>query len=228
MLVVLACAPAASAREFTTGTSGVDVEHFQERLAELGYLPKSGVSGTFDEGTWHAVVAFQGWQGLTVDGVASGRTRRVLRNATRPRPSSKQDGFEIHLRAQTLLIVRNGRTSRAIHVSTGSGGLTPPGRFTIYSKQVMSWSKPFKTWLPLAQYFNGGIALHQYFSVPAFPASHGCVRMPSDEADVVWRAGEVGMRIWVEEENKVFNISEATRRKERKKVAAHVLSVIAL
>jgi lipoprotein-anchoring transpeptidase ErfK/SrfK len=60
----------------------------------------------------------------------------------------------------------------------------------------MSWSRPFHAWLPLAQYFVGGDALHEYPDVPAYPASHGCVRMPSDDAPAVWDFGRIGMRVW--------------------------------
>jgi hypothetical protein len=224
---MLAVAPAASARPLELGSSGVDVRHLQQRLAELSFLPDSAASGQFDQRTWHAVVAFQGWQGIPPDGVAAGNTRRMLRRATLPQPSSRDDGFEIHLRAQVLLIVRNGTTRRAIHVSTGSGDRTPHGHFSVYSKQVMSWSKPFKTWLPLAQYFVGGIAMHQYFSVPAYAASHGCVRLPADEANVVWSKGEVGDRVWVTTDNRIVNIS-VRQLKRRAKVRAHVLRVMSL
>jgi N-acetylmuramoyl-L-alanine amidase len=31
-------------------------------------------------------------------------------------------------------------------------------------------------WYPM--YFKGGFAIHGYPSVPAYPASHGCVRIP--------------------------------------------------
>jgi lipoprotein-anchoring transpeptidase ErfK/SrfK len=61
----------------------------------------------------------------------------------------------------------------------------------------MSWSVPFQTWMPYAQYFLGGYAMHEYPSVPAYPASHGCVRLPAEEAPAAWRFGRVGMRVWV-------------------------------
>ena len=32
-------------------------------------------------------------------------------------------------------------------------------------------------------YFNGGIAVHGLASVPAYPASHGCARIPMDIAN---------------------------------------------
>jgi cell wall hydrolase len=211
MLAILAFAPPASARRLAVGMHGVDVEHLQERLAQLSYLPKDGASGQFDERTWHAVVAFQGWQGIAPDGLAGDTTRQALRRASPPLPASGADGLEVHLLAQVLLIVRHGHTTRAVHVSTGAGGRTPPGHFSISSRSPMSWSKPFQTWLPLAQYFNGGIALHQYPSVPAFPASHGCVRIPLDDAQVVWDAGEVGMRLWVTDDDQTIRIKAIAR-----------------
>jgi hypothetical protein len=35
-----------------------------------------------------------------------------------------------------------------------------------------------------------------YPEVPAYPASHGCVRVPEAEAARVWRFGRIGMRVW--------------------------------
>jgi peptidoglycan hydrolase-like protein with peptidoglycan-binding domain len=193
----LALAPAASARRLTVGMNGLDVRHLKSDLADRGYLPRGAVSKDFDQRTWHAVVALQGWQGLSRDGVAGPRTRKALKVAVRPVPSSTRSGIEIHVRAQVLLIVRNGRTRRAVHVSTGAGDRTPYGHFGVYSRQRMSWSRPFQTWMPFAQYFSGGYAMHEYPNVPAYAASHGCVRLPAQETRVVWRYGHVGERVWV-------------------------------
>ena len=38
------------------------------------------------------------------------------------------------------------------------GTPTPPGSYSVFSKQVRSWSVPFQVWLPYASYFVGGIA----------------------------------------------------------------------
>lgn len=195
--VVLGATPAASARTLSLGSHGVDVRHAQADLATLGYLPANAVTGTYDLRTWHAVAALQGWQGLSRDGVLGRRTRRALRKAKRPVPSSGAPGLEIHIRAQVLLVVRGGRTVRAIHVSTGAGDRTPYGKFKVYSRQRMSWSRPFQTWMPFAQYFNGGYAMHEYPVVPAYAASHGCVRLPAQESRTVWRYGKVGERVWI-------------------------------
>jgi lipoprotein-anchoring transpeptidase ErfK/SrfK len=46
--------------------------------------------------------------------------------------------------------------------------------------------------MPYAAYFNGGIAAHEYPYVPAYPASHGCVRLPEGDAERVWRFVDTG------------------------------------
>jgi len=39
-------------------------------------------------------------------------------------------------------------------------------------------------WRP--KFFTGGIALHGSASVPAFPASHGCVRVSNGAMNWIW------------------------------------------
>jgi hypothetical protein len=178
------------------GSRGAAIRELQANLARLTYLPYSDVDGVFGTQTWHAVVAFQGWSGLSRDGIVGPRTRGALSHARAPAPWSRATGFEIHLPQQVLLLVRGGRVQRSIHVSTGAGGRTPFGHFRVYRRELMSWSVPFHVWMPLAQYFSGGYAMHQFASVPAYPASHGCVRVPDVEARAVWQFGAIGMRVW--------------------------------
>ena len=201
LLVLLAAAATAApvdARDLREGMAGPDVRHLQERLSDIGYMPAASVSGRFGRGTWHAVVAFQGWSALARDGVAGTQTRKALRRAQRPTPASARAGIEVHVAAQVMLLVRGGRAERAIHVSTGAGGATPVGRYRILRRERMSWSRRFAVWMPFAQYFTGGYALHEYPSVPAYPASHGCVRVPAEEVRRVWDFGRLGMRLWVQ------------------------------
>jgi peptidoglycan hydrolase-like protein with peptidoglycan-binding domain len=179
------------------GSRGSSVRSLQATLARLSYLPAGAVDGVFGLRTWHALVAFQGWQGLLRDGVAGPQTLQALARARPPAPWSTAAGIEVHIPQQVMLLVANGRVQRAIHVSTGRPGWpTPAGRFEILSRQTMSWSAPFQTWMPLAQYFDSGYAMHEYPEVPAYPASHGCVRLPAQEAGVVWQFGRLGMRVW--------------------------------
>ncbi len=187
--------PAASLLQL--GSHGAAVRTLQTELARLTYLPSSAVHGAYGMRTWHAVVAFQGWSGLVRDGVVGPRTRAALAHARIPTPWSTATGFEVHIAQQVPLIVARGRVQRTIQVSTGRPGWpTPVGHFTIQSRSPMSWSVPFQVWMPLAQYFDDGYAMHEFSDVPAYPASHGCIRVPSEEAQSVWQFGRIGMRLW--------------------------------
>lgn len=195
--------PAAGARAtqdaygLRLGSRGAGVRTLQSALVRLTYLPSWAVDGVYGTRTWHAVVAFQGWSGLTRDGVAGPRTLAALTHARRPTPWSSAEGIEIHIAQQVMLLVRGGRVQRAIHVSTGMPGWpTPVGHFRVQSRSTLSWSVPFQTWMPLAQYFYDGYAMHEYPEVPAYPASHGCVRISESEASTVWSFGRIGMRVW--------------------------------
>ena len=66
-----------------------------------------------------------------------------------------------------------------------------------YRKEILSWSVPFSTWMPYASYFSGGFAMHSYPSVPAYPASHGCVRLPAVEAPGVYAFAGYGTPVWI-------------------------------
>lgn len=182
------------------GTRETDGIWIQQKLADLGYLPQSGVDRVVGYQTQQAVMAFQSWEGLTRDGVAGPQTKRALRTAKRPRPSAKRPKrlMEVRIGKGVLMLVRNGRVVRTIHISAGGPGTeTPTGRYKVFRKELMSWSVPFSTWLPYASYFNNGIAFHEYPDVPPYPASHGCVRVPSPEARLVYRFARMGTTVVV-------------------------------
>lgn len=99
---------------------------------------------------------------------------------------------------QVALLIRGDRVERALHVSTGASATpTPAGEFRVYRKERESWSVPFRTWLPWASYFNAGIAFHGYPEVPAYPASHGCVRVPLPDASTVYAFARLGIPVEV-------------------------------
>ena len=172
------------------GSRGSRVRALQQRLIALGYLPSGSADAVYGRRTWHAVVAFQGWQRLQRDGVVGPRTRKALATAGRPRPWVRLErGLALDLRRQVMLVVSRGHTQRAVHISSAAPGyLTPRGRFHIYRRERMSWSTPYRVWMPYALYFSGGHAIHGFSSVPAYPASHGCVRIPLSEAPSVYAA----------------------------------------
>jgi hypothetical protein len=168
--------------------AGVSTKWIQQRLVALGYLPNSAVTSHFGPWTRSAVLAFQGWENLTRDADPGPTTIAHLRTAKRPAPGpGTGKRIDVYLHAQVAFLDDGPKVTRIIKVSTGAPGYaTRSGLFTIYRKHPRDWSYPYKVWLPYASCFNGGIALHESPDVPAYPASHGCVRIPRDDAPLVY------------------------------------------
>jgi hypothetical protein len=175
------------------------VRGVQLRLSALGYLERSDVTGWNSYLTEQALLAFQGWEDLDRTGTVTGQTQLALFTARPPRPATRRPGrrLEIYRDRGVLLMVEGGELVRAVHTSTGSFGRTPTGDFRVYVKSLYSWSVPFHVWMPYAAYFHGGIATHQSPDVPSYPASHGCVRLPEGEAELVYRFVDVGTAVSV-------------------------------
>jgi hypothetical protein len=175
------------------------VRGIQLQLWRLGYLDRASVTGSADYLTEQALLAFQGWNDLSRTGTVTGETQLALFQAATPRPTTHRPGrrVEIHRDRGVLLMIEGNEVRRAIHTSTGAGGITPTGSFRVYRKETMSWSVPFSTWMPYASYFVGGIAMHEYSDVPSYPASHGCVRLPAGEANRVYAFADYGMPVYV-------------------------------
>ncbi|MEZ0075304.1 L,D-transpeptidase family protein [Planotetraspora sp. GP83] len=188
---------AAPARTLKPGDKGADVLALQRRLTELGYW-LSTPSGTFGPLTTQAVYALQKAAGLPRDAVVGLRTRRALELGVRP--GARTDSgkvVEVDLARQLLLLVRDGDVVQIFNTSTGSGQLytsrgtvrravTPAGRYHFYRK-VDGWDSGPLGALYRPVYFNGGIAVHGYGSVPPYPASHGCVRVSLAAMDWLWK-----------------------------------------
>ena len=173
----------------------------QQRLAALGFLLPKDVDGQAGPTTQTAVLAFQKWEGLQRDGVLGPRTLKRLQTATRPEPVTRGAAgkrAEVLLDRQVALAIESNRVVRVLHVSTGSSATpTPPGDFKVYAKIAKWWSVPFREWLLWAVPFNGGIAFHELAEVPAYPASHGCVRESYTTSKWMYDFSEVGMPVKV-------------------------------
>ena len=172
----------------------------QDRLVSLGYLPADAITGVWDARTTHAVQAFQAWEGLSRDGTVGPRTLGALESAGRPTPASNAAArhVEVHRERGVTLLAENGRVVRALHSSSGAGAdATPTGSYSVFRKELNSWSVPYEVWLPYASYFNKGIAFHGYADVPTHPASHGCVRLPLAEAPFAYAFMSIGTPVVV-------------------------------
>jgi hypothetical protein len=177
------------------------VKTLQRHLTELGYLVPGDVDGQFGPATQNAILSFQKWERLGRTGLLDSRTKARLAVATHPSPISKGSTgkrAEVLLDRQVALLIDDNQVVRTIAVSTGKPSTpTPPGDYHVYAKIPHWWSTPFREWLPWALPFVGGIAFHQLQDVPAYPASHGCVRQLYTVARWTYHFATVGMPVKV-------------------------------
>jgi len=161
----------------------------QQRLTDLGYW-LGPVDGRLGSMTAHAVTAFQKAEGLPRTGHLDDATTERLAVASTPTArSSSGHVLEIDLTRQILLVSTGGSVERIYDIATGSSATpTPAGQFTITREIDGIRHAPLGT-LYRPKYFNGGIALHGYTSVPSEPASHGCVRLTYAAMDDLWASG---------------------------------------
>jgi hypothetical protein len=95
---------------------------------------------------------------------------------------------------QTIYVYRNGILIGRSTVSTGSKGhSTPGGVFSILEKKETHRSKKYDNApMPYMQRLTwSGIAMHSG-QLPGYPASHGCIRLPYDFSQLLFRATAKG------------------------------------
>jgi peptidoglycan hydrolase-like protein with peptidoglycan-binding domain len=181
----------------------------QQRLSSLGYW--LGVpNGEFGDATQQAVFALQKAAGISRDGVVGPATEAALAAGVVPHARSTT-GYEIEVDLQNdlLLIVDGGKVRDVLNTSTGGGytyqtggstalALTPQGQFQLY-RQVdgMVTDSLGQLWRP--KFFYSGFAIHGDSYVPAYPASHGCVRVSNEAIDWMWanNVAPIGTTVWV-------------------------------
>lgn len=168
---------------------------YEQRLKDLRFDP-GDIDGKFDQNTRYAVEAVQKLAGLPRTGRIDAATRATIGAFKYPKPlvaNGEADRVEIDLDRQVLIVWTQWQITLMTTTSTGNGrhfcggddgcqyAVTPPGRFT-FTWHANGWKKGKlgRLWNPY--YFNGGIAVHGYSSVPTEPASHGCARIPMDIA----------------------------------------------
>ncbi|WP_285100947.1 L,D-transpeptidase family protein [Promicromonospora sp. MEB111] len=174
------------------------VGKLQQRLRDLGYFVTS-VDNAYGGETQQAVFALQKAGGLYRDGVVGDATLAAADKGVVPRPqTSSGKVLEIDIDRQLVLAVENGKVVKVINASSGNGetyeakgatytAYTPRGSFAVYREENRMYASRLELgdmWRP--KFFTGGIAVHGSASVPAFPASHGCVRVSNSAMDWIW------------------------------------------
>jgi len=198
--------------------SGEGARRAQERLLELGFWLQSA-NGDYGVTTRQAVMAFQKFRGLEPNESIDETTAAAL-SERQSRVRGRADSgslIEVDKKRQLMFVVVDGRTEWAINVATGSGipyverdstewgkwvrgdSQTPDGIFTVDREYEKGWRPGDLGEIYRPKYFNGGIAVHGAYQIPAYPASHGCVRVSTPAMDFVWSADLMprGSAVWV-------------------------------
>ena len=111
----------------TAGMTGEQVRQVQSRLAELGYLSASFVSGVYDDNTRQAIRRFQQANGLTADGAAGSATQsRLYASGAVTAQAARLAGDNTSRQTQEYRI--NG----AYQLSIGGGGMAVGDRSALY------------------------------------------------------------------------------------------------
>lgn len=198
-LVVTAGEDAHAARPeiLRQGDRGWWVWNVQRRLRAANFW-HNGNDGVYGFTTEQAVMALQKAHGLTRDGVVGPATWPAIYDPRTPRPRTTSD-WEIDKDRQLQIVARWGWAQWVFNTSTGSGeryysggrwhtATTPSGHFRFFRRvNGMDYGPLGALWRPI--YFNGGIAVHGYDSVPGYPASHGCCRVSDAAMNYIWWKG---------------------------------------
>jgi len=171
-------------------SSGAVVRLLQKGLAKLHY--STSRNGIYDDATARAVMAWRKVMRMArtftasasvVRGVLAGRGRFKVRY---PRHGHH---VEADLSRQVLVLIDRGKVRRIYHMSSGKPSTpTVLGSFRVYRKTPGTNSHG----MVHSSYFIGGYAIHGYASVPAYPASHGCLRVPIPNAWSIYTRVRMG------------------------------------
>ena len=179
------------------GERGVKVLLLQRALAEQHFA--TPVTGYYDDGTARAVLAFRKTNDMSRDGYATHEVYAKLlrhRGAFKLRYPKAGKHVEFDWSRQVLALAQNGKPYRTYHTSSGTPA-TPTvfGTYRFYLKTPGTNAKGMVD----SNYFIGGYAIHGYASVPAYPASHGCLRVPIPNARQIYDWVDIGDPIFLYE-----------------------------
>ena len=180
----------------------------EQRLWELGYWA-GPIDGKFDSASRQALIAFQKVEGRARNGKLTSTELKALLTASRPLPRFEGYGhIEIDLTRQVLFVIdETGTVSRILPVSTGNEGRyvdhgqvhrahTPRGTFKVL-RTINGWRLSSLGLLYYPSYIVNGIAVHGSLSVPTYPASHGCIRVPMFAAKELSSLMPIGIEVSV-------------------------------
>ncbi|NNC91772.1 MAG: murein L,D-transpeptidase [Acidimicrobiia bacterium] len=190
-----------------TGDEGAWVTELRTRLAAVGYRPGEG--SEYDSVLRNAVVTFEKYHGLDRNGIFEADHWGLLDTAVSvPFRADTPNRVEVDLGRQILILVQDDLPAGIIPISSANGDTytswngdtvtarTPEGDFSFYREED-GWYRSYLGGLYEPFFFRGGYAIHGSNSVPAYPASHGCIRTQIADQDWLKPQLELGMPVFV-------------------------------
>jgi peptidoglycan hydrolase-like protein with peptidoglycan-binding domain len=177
----------------SVGSSGKTVKKLQKRLRNLNVRPSS-VNGRYDSNTQQAVMAFQKHSRLPRTGRVDLKTWNAIATAKvskGPKWCRDADRICIDISKQVaylrtpasskpyLIPVSSGNEQYYTQPQSGARAFanTPRGRYKVWLKRPGQTDGDLGTYYWFSAFY-GGWGVHGSNSVPSYPASHGCVRVP--------------------------------------------------
>jgi len=175
------------------GSTGTFVSLIQSRLAALHFaVPQDGI---YDQLTANAVLAYRKVRGFDRTftlgaSVISGLLDGI--GAFPVRYPNQGAHVEADLTDQVLALINGSKVFRIYPISSGKPSTpTVLGTYHVYRKQP--------GYLPDGMYYSNffytGYAIHGYDPSPTYPASHGCLRLPIDDAISVYNWIQYGTTV---------------------------------
>lgn len=208
ILVLPSTQSQAAGQQKRIALSKEEISEAEQRLSDLGYWT-GPVDGRMDPISRHALIAFQKVEGRERTGRLTSKEIIALREAQRPTPRETGAAhFEVDIERQVLFYVdETGVVAKILPVSTGNERAynengqkgvahTPTGTFRVYQK-INGWRSAPLGLLYYPNYILRGYAIHGSPSVPTFPASHGCIRIPMFAAAEISKLATVGIVVIV-------------------------------
>ena len=210
--------PAAGAAPAGPGAQGIVVVRLQERLREFGVF-RGDADGEYGRETAASVVAFHKLIGVERSdrwSIEDWEVAPELDHETiLARHPNETDRVEVDITRQLLFVIRDADVAAIVPVSTGNGARywsenggngdggggyvkanTPRGNFTLF-RHIPGWRVNYLGGLYKPWYFTPYYAIHGSKSVPARPASHGCVRVPTWESNHLDDFLEIGLPVHI-------------------------------
>ena len=198
------------------GDSGEAVERLQQRLGDAGFYRRP-VDGVYGHETEMAVLAFHKYLGMERTTAWNGLDwirLQLLPDAGLPQRVTEPDRVEVDIGRQLVFVIRDHEVAGVLHSSTGGSYTyysenqdayvragTPRGDFTLRWRQFGWVCDPATGWCVYKYWaFTDYYGIHGYRSVPSYPASHGCVRVNTWDADWLDDQLFVGMPVHIWDE----------------------------